>query len=343
MAMILLVALLLSVSRTADAFQIQFRDKLVHGVLDVGVGQPATTYSLLIDTGSSNTWVGANKPYMKTMTSQGTANNISVRYGTGSFSGVEVLDKVTLGSIVIDNQSIGVASNSSGLEPLDGILGVGPVVLTNGTLTPDKKTLIPTVTDNLFSQGKILDHSITIGGNIITFGPTTATSVTYVPVTSTKPSKDFWGIDAGMRYGNATLFSLTAGIVDHGTTLITLATDYFKEFQRVSGLNTMDPATGLIRKDDCQNLKPLVLTLGSTALNIPWNYYIWPRANNTAIGGVDGACYIAVGDNGNSSGTGLDFIIGYNTLKHFNTVLDSAGGRRVGIAELSSSLLNLNV
>lgn len=27
-------------------------------VVDVGVGEPATTYSLIVDTGSSNTWIG---------------------------------------------------------------------------------------------------------------------------------------------------------------------------------------------------------------------------------------------------------------------------------------------
>nr|VWP02632.1 Cytochrome P450 33C9 [Ganoderma boninense] len=42
----------------------------------VGVGSPATTYDLLIDTGSSNTWVGAGKSYVKTKTSVDTGNTV---------------------------------------------------------------------------------------------------------------------------------------------------------------------------------------------------------------------------------------------------------------------------
>ena len=47
----------------------------------------------------------------------------SVSYGSGSFSGTEYTDQVTLGSLVIPSQSIGVASRSSGFSGVDGILG----------------------------------------------------------------------------------------------------------------------------------------------------------------------------------------------------------------------------
>ena len=56
---------------------------------NVGVGSPATDYTLLIDTGSSNTWVGAGKAYVKTSTSVDTGEPVSVTYGSGSFSGTE--------------------------------------------------------------------------------------------------------------------------------------------------------------------------------------------------------------------------------------------------------------
>ena len=58
-------------------------------VASIGVGSPATDYSLLIDTGSSNTWVGAGKTYVKTSTSVDTDRSVSVTYGSGSFSGTE--------------------------------------------------------------------------------------------------------------------------------------------------------------------------------------------------------------------------------------------------------------
>ena len=42
----------------------------------VGVGSPATTYDLIIDTGSSNTWIGAGKSYVKTSTSVDTGARV---------------------------------------------------------------------------------------------------------------------------------------------------------------------------------------------------------------------------------------------------------------------------
>ena len=36
---------------------------------NVGVGTPPTNYDLIVDTGSSNTWVGANRPYVNTSSS----------------------------------------------------------------------------------------------------------------------------------------------------------------------------------------------------------------------------------------------------------------------------------
>lgn len=56
---------------------------------NVGIGNPATAYTLLIDTGSSNTWVGAGKAYKRTKTSISTGQPVSASYGSGSFSGTE--------------------------------------------------------------------------------------------------------------------------------------------------------------------------------------------------------------------------------------------------------------
>lgn len=50
------------------------------------------------------------------------------------YAGTEYTDTVTLSSsLVITNQSIGVASKSSGFSGYDGILGIGPDALTEGT------------------------------------------------------------------------------------------------------------------------------------------------------------------------------------------------------------------
>ena len=112
---------------------------------------------LIIDTGSSNTWVGGNKPYKETTTSVKTSDmvvrivsradsqpcsieserNIWIRFYDRLVipresrlpylhlqPGAEYLDSVTIApGVVISGQSIGVASNSSGFFNLDGIMG----------------------------------------------------------------------------------------------------------------------------------------------------------------------------------------------------------------------------
>lgn len=68
------------------------------------------------------------------------------------------MDQVTVApNLAITNQSIGVQTSFVNLSLLDidGLLGVGPVDLTNGTLSPDANSTIPTIMDNLVSQGLI--------------------------------------------------------------------------------------------------------------------------------------------------------------------------------------------
>jgi cathepsin E len=64
------------------------------------------------------------------------------------------------------------------------------------------------------------------------------------------------------------------------------------------------------------------------------NGQIWPRALNADIGGVAGAIYLIVGDIGNDSGSGLDFINGQTFLERFYSVFDTAN-QRVGLATTS--------
>jgi len=157
----------------------------------------------------------------------------SVSYGSGEFSGEEYLDTVTLSSdLVITKQSIGVASSAQGFDGIDGILGVGPTDLTKGTVS--NVDSVPTVTDNLYSKGTIGTEALGVyfapggGAGELTFGGSdsskTTSSVNYVPITTTSPSSNYWGIDQSITYGSSTILSATAGIVDTGTTLILIAT-----------------------------------------------------------------------------------------------------------------------
>ncbi|KZP14847.1 aspartic proteinase [Athelia psychrophila] len=316
---------------------------------EIGVGTPPTQYTLLIDTGSSNTWIGANKTYTRTISSVKTANNVSVTYGSGSFNGTEYTDTVTLSpELIITKQSIGVASNSTGFDGVDGILGIGPTDLTTDTLSPDTNSTVPAVTDNLFSQKTISTETIGISFNPtnteyqtngeLTFGGCDSTKftgeITYTPITSTSPANQYWGINQTITYGDGTpiFSSSTAGIVDTGTTLLLLATDAFQAYGNATG-GVFNQTTGLFQLTLGQysNLESLYFKIGSSTFELPPNGQIFPRSLNSFFGGDADHVYLIVGDTGTPSGQGLDFLNGYTFLERFYSEYDTTN-KRVGLA-----------
>ncbi|KAF8591297.1 aspartic peptidase A1 [Ramaria rubella] len=331
-----------------DGSSIPITNTAVSYTIQVGVGNPATNYELLIDTGSSNTWVGANKKYIKTETSTDTGASVSVNYGSGSFSGEEFTDMVNLGGgLIIPSQSIGVANTSQGLGDLDGILGIGPTDLTSSTLSSGEE--VPTVLDNLAQAGIIPSNSIGIffttptsdndENGELTFGGVDSSKISgdvqFVPITSTSPANQFWGIDQTITYGTngATVLSNTAGIVDTGTTLILIATDAFERYTKLVN-GTLDQNTGLLTIKDLRKLESLFFTIGGTQFELTAEAQTWPKDLNSAIGGDNNETYLIIGDNGTPSGQGLDFINGLTFLEHFYSVYDT-DNQRVGIANIS--------
>ncbi|KAI0698019.1 family A1 protease [Cytidiella melzeri] len=311
----------------------------------VKIGNPATEYTLLLDSGSSNTFVGINKTYTPTSTSHKTGRTIAVTYGSGSFSGPEYTDKVDLGNgLVIDSHSIAVVEKSTGFDgTFHGIVGLGPTDLTQGTISGSSDT-IPTVIDSLFAQktigakvvGMFLPPFSTKASGSIDFGGADSSKHTgklsYAPVTQTDPAKDYWGVDQSVQYGSSTILKLTAGIVDSGSTMILLATDAFNAYKQATGA-IVDDGTGMLKlpKDQYSTLQPLKFIIGGVEYTLNANAQIWPRSMNTALGGDNDSIYLVVGDLKSESGDGLDFINGYLFMERFYTVFDVTNSR-IGFA-----------
>ncbi|GAW07537.1 family A1 protease [Lentinula edodes] len=302
-------------------------------VASVGVGASNKQYKLIVDTGSSNTWVGASTEYVASSTSINTGHVVIVGYGSGEFAGTEYLDKVALSSsLVITSQSIGVASESIGFANVDGILGIGPVDLTQGTVSG--VSTVPTVTDDLFSQGTIAENVIAIS-----FEPTTTDEVTNGElffggtdsskftgaITYTTKSGDYWGITQ----------------TTCGTTLLYLEETGFNKYIKATGA-TLDNATGLYKITTAQYnaLENLVFTIGGTEFSLTPNAQIWPRSLNTDIGGSASSIYLVVADLG-ADEAGFDFIDGYVFLERFYSVFDTTNSR-VGFATTSFTTATTN-
>ncbi|PPR06130.1 hypothetical protein CVT26_005352 [Gymnopilus dilepis] len=332
----------------ADAVSEQLENQAVSYVASVGIGSPATTYELLLDTGSSNTWIGANKAYTQTQTSSKTPNSFAVSYGSGSCSGDEYTDQLTIvPGFTVDKQLLGVASQAQGFKDVDGILGLGPVGLTLGSLSPATGDTVPTVTDNLFSQGLIPTNAIGISfeptnsekefNGAINWGSIDTSKftgdLTYIPITTVSPASHYWGIDQAITYGESTpILDTAAGIVDTGTTLILVATDAFNKYKDAVGA-VLDQQTGLLTINPAQyaSLQSLYFKAGGNSFELTPNAQIWPRALNNDIGGTSDKIYLVIADLGAKSGSGFDFINGYAFLERFYSVFDTTN-KRVGLA-----------
>ncbi|KAF5386467.1 hypothetical protein D9757_005902 [Collybiopsis confluens] len=337
-----------SASSTAKRQSVGVKNEAITYIAQVSVGTSKQKFNLLVDSGSSNTWVGANttNAYVPSSSSVWTDDIVIVEYGSGYFFGYEYYDTLTLSNaLVITNQSLGGASFSQGFTTMDGILGIGPIALTDGTILGSTAPVftVPTVSDNLYTQGKISNEVVGVA-----FAPTTGASnepegalvfgaqdssrfvgqITYVP-----KETDYWGINQSISYKGVEIMATSTGVIDTGTTLLYLPTDTFNSYIASTG-GVFDEATGLYEITEAQYnaLEDLVFNIGGTELPLTPNAQIWPRSLNGNIGGAQGKIYL------NAVSTepvnGLNFINGYVFLERYYTVFDTTNNR-VGFAATS--------
>ncbi|OZJ01397.1 hypothetical protein BZG36_05764 [Bifiguratus adelaidae] len=318
-------------------------------VVTVGVGSPAQDFTLIVDTGSSNTWVGAGTTYNPSAsnTSKNTGDSVSVSYGSGSFSGEEYIDTVTLGSLTLTGQSIGSASSATGFSGVDGIVGFGPDDLTTGTVS--NTGTVPTIVDTAYSEGLIsskiigvsfapINGSSTIVSNgEITFGGVDSSkytgSITYIPITSSSPASNYWGIDvSSITYGSTSLQSTSvAGIVDTGTTLIYIPDSAYNAFLEATE-GSLDSTTGLVKipSSSYSGLQNVNFNIGGTTFSLSPAQYIVPQDQVATFGGSAGNYYSYISSVGIRTG-GVNFILGQKFLENYYSVYDTDNAR-VGLA-----------
>ncbi|CAN8104095.1 unnamed protein product [Discula destructiva] len=296
-----------------------------------------TAYDLIVDTGSSNTWCGAQSACEKSSTGKSTGGTVSVTYGSGSFSGTEYTDTVSFAGLTVTSQSIGAATRSTGFSGVDGIIGFGPVGLTSGTVS--NANTVPTFMDNLKSQGSIASEVLGVSFKPITTSATSSANgeltlggtdtskytgaLTYFPKLTTGTASAYWGISiAKFTYGTTTLASSATGIVDTGTTLIYIPTAAYNKFLTASGGKT-DSSSGLA----AFSTKPTAnfgITFGSTTYTLTPAQYLVPTAQYSNFGLSTGTYYAWINNGGVS---GVNTIIGQKFLENFYSVYDTTNAR----------------
>ncbi|KAF8317977.1 acid protease [Clavulina sp. PMI_390] len=300
-----------------------------------------TVYYLIVDTGSANTWFGASTKVPATCDTSGGSHPFSISYGSGTVTGTERSGPITIGSVTF-TQSFGVATSSSGFSGFDGVLGLGPVIETEGTVSG--LTTVPTVFDNLHSQGFISTEAVGIyfhpengsdtndaNGELTFGGPDTSKysgTLTYFPLVTASPWSAYWSIAiASFSYGTTVLQSTASdAIVDTATTLYYIPTAAYNKFLTAAGGKT-DASSGLARF----STKPtanFITTIGSVSYPLTPAQYLVPTAQYTYFGLSSAYYYSWINDGGSS---GVNTIIGEKFLESYYSVFDVTNSR-IGLA-----------
>lgn len=238
-------------------------------------------------------------------------------------------------------QSIGAATSSSGFNGVDGIIGFGPVALTQGTVS--NANTVPTFMDNLYNQGKISTEVLGVyfkpesgsdtndANGELTLGGTDTSkysgTLTYFPRLTSGSASPYWGISiASFTYGSTSLATSATGIVDTGTTLIYIPTSAYNKFLSATG-GTTDSNSGLASF----TTKPtgnFAIKFGSTTYTLTPAQYLVPTAQYSFYGLSSGKYYAWINDGGSS---GVNCIIGQKFLENYYSVYDTTNSR-IGFA-----------
>ncbi|KAJ7258382.1 aspartic peptidase domain-containing protein [Mycena haematopus] len=301
------------------------------------------TFELIVDTGSSNTWVGSGTKYTPGSTATNTKKSFAVTYGSGSVSGTEFTDTVVIGGLTITKQSIGDGTTSSGFEGVDGIIGFGPVDLTEDTVSGS--TTVPTVINNLATQGTISTQVLGVSfapesgsdtddtNGELTLGGTDSTkfsgSITFVTRTTASPFNEFWGVVvSSITFNGASVGASASAIVDTGTTLIFIPTAAYNAFLKASGGKT-DSSTGLASWTTLPTAN-FAFVIGGVSFSLTPSQFTIPQAQLADFGLPTGKFFGWIADGG-SVAADINFIIGQKFLENFYSVFDTTNNR-VGFA-----------
>lgn len=299
------------------------------------------TRNLIVDTGSSNTWCGAQSACERTSTGQSTGGSVSVSYGSGSFSGTEYTDRVSFAGLTVNKQSIGAASRSTGFQGVDGIVGFGPVGLTRGTVS--NANTVPTFMDNLYSQGSISTEVLGVyfapiagtgtssTNGELTLGGTDSSkysgAISYFSQLTSGAASNYWGLAISrFSYGSQTLASNVQGIIDTGTTLIYIPTSAYNAFLSATG-GTTDSSSGLASFNSMPTGN-FGVTFGSQTFTLTPSQYLVPRNQYTNFGLNSNKYYAWINDGGSGS---VNCIVGQKFLESYYSVYDTTN-RRIGFA-----------
>jgi len=304
---------------------------------------------VLIDTGSAILWVGGQDPYVPGSNTEDINSTFGVGYGAGAVRGIAYRDTVVIGDATAPHQFIGAANQTNGfklVEPIDGILGLGPAGSNYGDISGFNAT--PTYVETLFNQSQISEMMFGIyiaplgvdgtstGAGEITFGGIDQSKiqgdVTWVPQNA--PVNFHWEFNvSSFDFGTVYLTSPTNARTDTGVLAIGIPFDSFFDILHAyngSILTDNSAISGSLafNSSTVPSLPSLNITIGSGIFSIPPSGYIvsrylYPILNVTDMPGLERTWI-------ESAGPG-EFGLGQKWLENFYTAYDMTQ-HRIGFA-----------
>lgn len=306
---------------------------------NVEIGSPPQQIPLLLDTGSSDTWVFGPQTSGRVKTSRFDSSasktfkpngtSWSIQYGIGRASGIWGTDSFKIGGASVKSLSIGVATKVSQIN--QGIIGIGrpdaEATIKNGYMYQNlplrlqaegliKKAAYSLYMNDLNSKdGTILfggvDHSRYVGGLAV------------LPITHPRHlGVTLKGMKCvGGRSKDQLLSKSQTAVLDSGTSLSYFDSGTVGAMQVAFNANPSF-AIGMKYYCDCNITKSLALDFGPITINVPAYQFLWPITQfvNPLLATVvfpQNTCYFGI-----ESGNDGFALLGDNFLRSMYLVYD---------------------
>lgn len=340
------------ITRANQAFADRLENQKFFYSANVGIGNPAQSLNLLLDTGSSDTWVftpqtkmlSRSKPNSifdpsKSKTYRSNGTSYSIAYGIGQTTGNWGTDMFRIGGATINSLSFGIATRA---DTNNGIIGIGRpeaettyksgYVYENLPMRMASEGLINSAAYSLYlndlnsKEGTILFGGVDVNKFVGKLHILPVSHPRHLGITMQAMRSDG-------RVKDNMIPRPQVAVLDSGTSL-----SYFPAsvVDTLHGVLNANPSFTIGEKYycDCNVTKNLILNFGSVEIAVRNYQFLWPieQIVNPLISTFafpPNSCYIGI----EKTQAGMDFILlGDNMLRSFYTVYDLQNNR-IAIAQ----------
>lgn len=315
------------------------------------IGTPPQTFTVVMDTGSSNLWVPSTRcssiacwlhhryDASQSSTYQANGTEFAIQYGTGSLKGVISNDVLTLGDLEVKNQDFGESVEEPGITfvmaRFDGIMGLGYDTISVQRATPPFYNMVNQglVDESLFSVWLGDVNKSEEGGEIVFGGMDEKhykKPVTWAPVVR----KGYWEVELEKvrMNGRDLAFDTKRAAIDTGSSLFALPSNEAEVINESLGGKKNFQGQYILDCEKLQELPSITLQFGGRNFTLQGDDYVL-KVSSPFGGGqqcVSGFMGLDI-----PAPAGPLWIVGDVFLRKFYTVYD-LGHNRVGFAEARS-------